>query len=466
MQDLISVGIDVGTTTTQLIFSRIRVQNTAAPWMIPELKITGKEVIYQSPVYFTPLLATDTIDAAGLQDMIAGEYKTAGFHKEEVSTGAVIITGETARKENAAEVALVLAEFAGDFVVATAGPDLEAVLAGCGAGAQEASKRLSGRVMNMDIGGGTSNGAVFWEGEVVDAFALDIGARLIRFDSEGRVTHIAERIKPLLAVLGVPLAFDRIPELAELRQVTDALADVFWRLQQQHPLPPETRELFIHHPHQGLAVEHMLFSGGVAEDIYDSQGPDRDKELFRFQDIGPLLGRSIRDKYWEKGTPLLEPKEKIRATVIGAGSHAFTISGSTVFLTEDLLPLKNVPIVRPFAGVEDLDGLGAAIAFQIRLYGDEQVAIAFSGPRSPSYRQIQAMAADIVEGMSLSTRPLVVIVEHDFAKALGQALRGLVQGTKKILCLDGIRVKGGDYVDIGNPVAQAVPVIVKTLIFS
>ncbi|MCI1967512.1 ethanolamine ammonia-lyase reactivating factor EutA, partial [Clostridium luticellarii] len=183
--EILSVGIDIGTSTTQIIFSKITVQNTAGAFLVPNMKITDIAVTYRSGIYFTPLLSKEEINLEKLKKIILNEYKAAGIRKEQISTGAIIITGETARKENAEKVLEILSDFAGDFVVAAAGPDLESILAGYGSGAGDMSKDRSAGIVNFDIGGGTTNCAVFSGGEVVDSFALDIGGRLIKFDGEG-----------------------------------------------------------------------------------------------------------------------------------------------------------------------------------------------------------------------------------------------------------------------------------------
>ncbi|CUH94580.1 hypothetical protein P22_0646 [Propionispora sp. 2/2-37] len=465
-QTMLSVGIDIGTTTTQVIFSRMTIENTAGPFLLPEVKITAKQVVYRSMVHFTPLLAADRVDLAKLQEIIAGEYRRAGIGKEQIDTGAVIITGETARKENAEEVLTALADFAGDFVVATAGPDLEAVLAGLGAGAGEMSKEMAAKIINVDIGGGTSNAAVFWEGEVLDAFALDIGARVIRLDRQGQLTYISERIKPLLHSLGMDLKVGTVPELAQLEKLAAVFAGIFRAIQDNRRLTPASQTLFIDHTHQGIAAERIMFSGGVAEFIYGDQEIRTLSDMLVFGDMGPLLGTAIRNAFAGCPGKLLESREKIRATVIGAGSHSVTISGSTIAYDETVLPLKNIPIIKLCSGEEQVSTMAKVIARRSRVYGQEQVAIAFQGPISPSYQQIKDMARGIVDGLAYSRLPIVVIVENDFAKALGQTLRNLVNQEKPVICIDKIRVKAGEYVDVGKPIAQVVPVVIKTLIFT
>ena len=151
MDELLSVGLDVGTTTTQLIISVLAVENRANAFTVPEMVIGERKLLYQSPVTFTPLLLGDLVDGEKIAAWVEEQYKAANVTKEQVDTGAVIITGETSRKENAKEVLHALSGFAGDFVVATAGPDLESILSAKGAGAVAYSAQTGKTVLHMDI---------------------------------------------------------------------------------------------------------------------------------------------------------------------------------------------------------------------------------------------------------------------------------------------------------------------------
>ena len=129
-EKILSVGIDIGTTTTSLVFSNLTVEKTTGDMFMPKTAITDKTVIYRSPIYFTPLRSNTELDAEKIRQIIEEEYRRAGVQVSEVETGAVIITGDTARKTNAERVLAEISQFAGDFVVAAAGPRLESILAG------------------------------------------------------------------------------------------------------------------------------------------------------------------------------------------------------------------------------------------------------------------------------------------------------------------------------------------------
>ena len=141
MADILSVGIDIGTSTTQVVFSRLLLENTGGYFSVPRVSIVDKQILYKSRVHLTPLTGESRIDADRVRELVAAEYRKAGFSPGDTGSGAVIITGESARKDNSDAVLKSLSDFAGDFVVSAAGPDMESVIAGKGSGAYENSIR-------------------------------------------------------------------------------------------------------------------------------------------------------------------------------------------------------------------------------------------------------------------------------------------------------------------------------------
>ncbi|MEG0502705.1 MAG: ethanolamine ammonia-lyase reactivating factor EutA, partial [Cellulosilyticaceae bacterium] len=221
--ELLSVGIDIGTSTTQLIFSKIIIENMASSFTVPRIVIVDKEIIYRSEIYFTPLVSNKEIDGPRVREIIEKEYQKAGIDKSKINTGAVIITGETARKENAREVLTTLSGFAGDFVVATAGPDLESIISGKGAGAHTYSKEHNTSVVNIDVGGGTSNLAVFLRGDVKETGCLDIGGRLIKVDTTSKkITYISPKIEIIIRENNLGLEIGTVATRENLKPVIDS----------------------------------------------------------------------------------------------------------------------------------------------------------------------------------------------------------------------------------------------------
>lgn len=461
-----SVGIDIGTTTTQVVFSRIFLEKTGGFGSVPNIKIAKKDVVYKSKIHFTPLVSHDIVDAGRLKTIIADEYRKSAIETKDITTGAVIITGESARKENAREVAQKLADFAGDFVVCTAGPDYESILAGWGAGAGDMSRRLSGNIVNFDIGGGTTNAAVFQNGDVVDAFAADIGGRLVRVDSEGSIVYISEKIQFLIRALGLKsIQVGRKANLSELSRLTGRMAEMFLEFTRDRSLSDDARRLFIGHPDAGLPIDFVMFSGGVAEYIYREEEFHPDESIYKYGDIGPLLGAGIRRLLPKMAKKIVSPLEKIRATVVGAGSYSTGLSGSTIAVNETVLPMKNVPVIK-VRDCADEKALSEKIAFYLQFYDQEQVAVAIGNLDCLDYSSIRKIAFEILKGLSSTPAPIVVIMENDCAKALGLLLMNSLSGQRQVVCLDKIHVDNGDFIDIGKPICGVVPVIVKTLVFN
>ena len=440
MAELLSVGLDVGTTSTQMVVSRLRIQNRASSFAVPELEISEREILYQSPVYFTPLLEEKRMDAAALREIVEREYRSAGIRREDVDTGAVIVTGETSRKENAAAVMEALSDLAGDFVVAAAGPDLESVLAARGAGAVAYSEETGEAVLHMDIGGGTCNLALIRSGKVAATGCLNVGGRLVKLDKTGEITYLSPVLDGIFqGKVGQVLTKEQASELTKLlAQVMemaaglrppDALLQKLTTQEAMHALP-------LHQPGENVTLS---FSGGVA-DCIETEIP-----WLEYGDLGPLLGKAIRESRLCAGKYILG-QQTIRATVIGAGCHSAQLSGSTVFCQNVHLPLKNVPVITREAE---------------RAMQEGNVFLALPGSPSPRYAEVAAMADRLAREL---TSPIYLCIEQDMAKALGQALALRLGKDAEILCIDRIKVTDGSYLDVGAPVGPAFPVVVKTLI--
>lgn len=475
MKEIInSVGIDIGTSTTQLIFSKLTIENLATSYTVPRISIVDTEVVYRSDIYFTPIKDNTSIDAEAVKSIVENEYKKANMTPAMLKTGAVIITGETARKDNANDVLSVLSYMAGDFVVATAGPDLESVLSARGAGADFMSKENRNTVANIDIGGGTSNIAVFQKGTLVGTSCLDIGGRLIKVEN-GKIVYIYEKIKKLAESKGLQI------QLGD--QVDDNKLHMLCSLMARHlamAIGLETKDDFHKSLYtndgmpisEDIKVDAITFSGGVADIIYNSTDDDE----YRFGDIGPILGFEINQSKSFESIERYPAKETIRATVVGAGTHTTEVSGSTIRYEANVLPIKNIPVVKMTAeDEENLDTFPLKLSDKIEVFtkngADDCVAVAIDGGNHTSFKAVQELASAIVKGLSnynkLNT-PVIIVCEADIGKVLGNALKIMLGLERQIISIDNIFVKDGDYIDIGEPVAngRVVPVVTKTLIFN
>ena len=370
-----------------------------------------------------------------------------------MDTGAVIITGETSRRENARAVLAALSEFAGDFVVATAGPSLESILAARGAGAVEYSAATGETVFHMDIGGGTSNLALIENGQITCTDCLNVGGRLVKTEN-GRISYISPVLQGLceFSVGDAVTAADLEPVAELLVQALEMAAG----LRTPTDLLKHLRTAELENQ-AGCAVENAVisFSGGVADCL------ETPRDAFAFGDMGPILGQAIRKSRLCRGKYRLG-QETIRATVIGAGCHSTQLSGSTVFCKNMDLPIKNRPVV-VLSGQEmalPAEDLGRCI--RSKLAGQDTLSVvALPGMENPDYPKIKALAEVLAKTLP---SPVLISVETDMAKALGQAIAMAKQPGDGVLCLDRVRLHDGDYLDVGNPIGPALPVVVKTLI--
>ena len=473
---ILSVGIDVGTSTTQVVFSKLQMDNAGGYFSVPRVAIVDKEVVYKSEVYMTPLKTDVLIDTDALRDIVAAEFRKAGYRPEDTDSGAVIITGESARKENSDAVLKSLSDFAGDFVVSAAGPDMESLIAGKGSGAWQYSMDHHCRVANLDIGGGTTNVVLFEDGETLARGCLDIGGRLICMNPQGIITKVSPAAAVMAQAAGVSVSVgDRCDELkltAVTRQMAAALnaylgvgtKDIDAILRQiktpgssDFPVPEK--------------VQAVFFSGGVADLIYHESA-----DTWAYGDIGVLLGRAIRESRLFTDFQKMEPGETIRATVVGAGTYTTTISGSTITYSDDIFPLKNIPVIKLdeelqeacFAG--ETEPVIRRIQWVLGQNDAERFILAMPGKRDPGYTEMKRAAAairQIMDRVQPPGEPILLVIESDIAKAMGQMIRKQPDLKRQVVAIDSIHVEDGEYVDMGKPMmnGMVIPVVVKTLIF-
>ena len=473
---ILSVGIDVGTSTTQVVFSKLQMDNAGGYFSVPRVAIADKEVVYKSEVYMTPLKTDVLIDTDALRDIVAAEFRKAGYRPEDTDSGAVIITGESARKENSDAVLKSLSDFAGDFVVSAAGPDMESLIAGKGSGAWQYSMDHHCRVANLDIGGGTTNVVLFEDGETLARGCLDIGGRLICMNPQGIITKVSPAAAVMAQAAGVSVSVgDRCDELkltAVTRQMAAALnaylgvgtkdIDAILRKiktpgSSDFPVPEK--------------VQAVFFSGGVADLIYHESA-----DTWAYGDIGVLLGRAIRESRLFTDFQKMEPGETIRATVVGAGTYTTTISGSTITYSDDIFPLKNIPVIKLdeelqeacFAG--ETEPVIRRIQWVLGQNDEEHFILAMPGKRNPGYMEMKRAAASIrqiMDRVQPPGEPILLVIESDIAKAMGQMIRQQPDLKRQVVAIDSIHVEDGEYVDMGKPMmnGMVIPVVVKTLIF-
>ncbi|MEH7085631.1 ethanolamine ammonia-lyase reactivating factor EutA [Neobacillus drentensis] len=471
-EEMISAGIDIGTSTTKLVISRFTLMNMAGGAHVPRIEIIDKEVIHRSPIYRTPLLSPTTIDIEKIEDLVRKEYQKAGIEPKDIQTGAVIITGETATKSNAEVMLHQLSDQAGEFLVATAGPDLEGIIAAKGSGAYEYSINTGKVIANIDIGGGTANVAVYKSGRLCGTCTLHVGGRLIECN-DNKIQSISPPVKNLLRQWDSRMVEGQTQNPSAIKQVTDFMADVIARMLKKKLTNEDLPLLLGHEPNWVEDIEAIMFSGGISECIYHHETGT--VQSAKYDDIGLMLAASLKESSSLAGWTWVKPQETVRATVLGAGMQTTEISGATIEADHRKLPMKNLPVYQiRFEGdfKTVINQLSKRIEEAIDLYDPQRdgqnFAVYFSDLPYLRFREIDEFAESILKAMKQKpnqSQPLVLVLDRDYAKVLGQTLKRKAP-EQSIICIDQIKVENGDYLDIGQVLeTDVVPVIIKTLTF-
>jgi ethanolamine utilization protein EutA len=470
MFTLKSVGIDIGSSTSHLVFSRLTLRRQGAS-LSGRFTVTERQVLFRSQIMLTPYLSGTLIDLEQVQHFIADAYREARLTPDEIDTGAVIITGEALKKENAQPIVEYFAQYAGKFICAAAGHNHEALLAAYGSGAVGLSQSEGKTVLNVDMGGGTTKFALIEHGEVTQTAAINIGARLIAFDASDVVTRIEAAGSTLMHELGSRIALGKKITKAQQEACAALMAQVLVEVIEHGPTSALARQLMLTPPlrHYRLdQVDCLVFSGGVSEHVYD-----RDRTAYG--DVGPLLGKQVRDALQSlSGHPMLrEPLEGIRATVIGAGAYTVQASGTTSYISNpQVLPVFGLKVVRAALKPEQpvLEALQQALAkFDLSCFTSGlALSLSLDGPLNyKTVREVAEGVAALCQNSESHASPLYLALDVDVAKALGGILKEELKLDREVIAIDGIEVGDLDYIDIGAPmgITEVIPVTVKSLMF-
>jgi ethanolamine utilization protein EutA len=465
---ILSVGVDIGSSTSHLVFSRIVLERLDSRYVV-----TTRETFYESDILLTPYTEEETIDAEKLGAFIQKQYGFAKVQPDEIDTGALILTGVAVRRKNARAIADLFAKEAGKLVAVSAGDSLETVMAAYGSGAVARSVRDSAVVMNVDIGGGTSKIAVCANGKVVDLTAVDVGARLVVTDEKGRITRMEEAGRQFAAELGLNLTIGSILKPEDARALARRMTDrLFEAMQGGSPKVGASSLLRLDPIAPVGAIDEITISGGVSEFVYG-------REKGSFGDLGPLLAQEIRTRIEAWGPKLEKPSEGIRATVIGASQYTTQVSGSTIYVWPlEILPLRNVPVIAPemHLDAEEIDPKKVAAAIKGVLKrldladGEKPVAVFAPWRGSATFSRLDAFCEGVVAGLEsvlAHGHPIVLVGDGDVGGLIGIHFREEMKHHYHIVSIDGLELKEFDYIDIGAilDTSGAVPVVIKSLIF-
>ena len=465
---LVSVGVDIGSSTSHLVFSRLRLERLDSRYVVAE-----RQVMHESDVLLTPYAADDTIDAEALRTFVDQQYALAGVRPEQIDSGALILTGVAVRRSNARAIGDVFAAQAGKFVAVSAGDALECTLAAMGSGAAARSIREGVRVMNIDIGGGTSKIALCEGGAVVAQTAVDIGARIVCFDQAGRVLHVEAAGRRLAAEVDLDLRVGHVPDAAGLQRMVQRMADHLFSVVQGGALQASTTALLRLDPLPGGPVPAVVtFSGGVSEYIYG-------REVRAFFDLGPALAQAVLKRVQSFFPRIEAPVQGIRATVVGASQYTVQVSGSTIYVEPaGTLPLRNLPVITPALPLdaEPLNALAIAASVRAALRrlglhsGEQAVALCYHWQGSATFARLDAFCRGVAQGLGTVLQhggPLVLVGDGDIGGLVGIHLHSELKLAQPVVSIDGIVLQEFDFIDIGALLdsAGAVPVVIKSLVF-
>lgn len=472
---LTSVGIDIGSSGTQVIFSKIHLRRLAED-LTSRYYVVSRDTLFLSPVSLTPYSSETRIDDGALRKIVEDAYQAAGVSPQEIDAGAVILTGEALRRENAQGISAMLSEAGGDFVCATAGHHMESMLAAYGSGAAQASLELGKRVLNIDIGGGTTKLGLVERGQCIMTAAFHVGGRLQVVDENFRITRLDPAGKHHAKRAGFDWSLGDTVTSADLDKVADIMAETLVAALTKRPMPHDVEHLYLTDPIMDFGdIGGMMFSGGVAEYVYEREPRD-------FGDMGKRLGTAIARKIktgrfpW----PLLPARECIRATALGASEYSVQLSGNTSYISNPggLLPRRNLQVIQPpfeFDDEIDAEALGKAIISHRKAFEVEDsnidIALAFHWKGMPAFDRIFATAKGIAIGMRdhiEAKKRLYIMLDGDIAQTLGAVLREDCDVMSEILVIDGVMLMDFDYIDLGKVriPSYTVPVTIKSLVFS
>ena len=468
--ELVSVGVDIGSSTSHLVFSKLLLKRDEKSGS-RRFNIKERNIIYEGRIIDTPLLDNNTIDIDKLTEFIKEECEEAGIVRDDIQTGAVVITGESAKKLNAKQIVEAISNDTGKFVSATAGPNFESLIAALGSGATARSKAGQKTVLSCDIGGGTSNIAISRNGEIISTSCVSVGGRLLAVDSEGKIRRIDEAARNIMEHLGLSYKIgDKIPR-EDVESIAALLAEVLFEVI-TGPANSTLAQQFMMTDDLDFpgTIDEYIFCGGVAELIYGNTGD--------YNDIGQILAAKIKELIPRLKSPVVEAVNKIRATVIGAGAYSLSISGSSGYMDDNLsFPLRNIPVIRVDVDRSKLsvEHVKSQINVSFQRFdineGEEVVALYFKDPVNASYPKLELFAKSIEAALNNSINnkiPIILIFEGDIACSVGNVIRRETSLKSNLLSLDELILSEGDWIDIGEPLVkgQVFPVTVKSLVFN
>ncbi len=472
--ELTTVGVDVGSSTSHLMFARVHLQRLAEA-LSSRFVVVDRQILWRSPILLTPYRPDYTIDADVLRGFVENGYREAGLGRDDIDSGAVILTGEALKRSNARAIADLFAEESGKFVCASAGHNLEAVMAAHGSGAVALSRTQKKTFLNIDIGGGTTKFALCQDGEIVGNAAIAIGGRLVAFGENDELVRIEGPAQQIARAVGFDLVPGNKLEGDTRRDFLRKMVDVIVAHVMQGDPDGLVAELLVTPPlPKSPRPDVISFSGGVSEYVFE-------REDAPHGDLGKALAHYLHHALTEKRIPypVYDPGQGIRATVVGASQFSVQVSGNTIMISDEAaLPLRNVPVVNlrvdlngEFTAEIVADAIQGALVRNDIDVEETDVALAFRWGGLPLHARLHKLADGIRTGLARTIalgKPVVLMMDGDAGRTIGGILKNEFFIASDIVSVDGVQLKDLDYVDIGEMIhpTEVVPLIIKSLLFS
>jgi len=456
------IGLDFGTTTSSALLVEARYLRDPLSGR-SEIRELGEP--YRSDIVFTPYLG-ERIDEARVSALLDGWLEAASARPEEIVGGGAIITGLCARRANAVDLARLIRARIGGAVIATADdPCLESFLAFMGSAAALSRARPTEPVLNLDIGGGTTNLALGLDGEVIQAGCLFVGARHVEVEPGSyRIRALSEHAQRLFVALGIAARPGSLLAPEEVSAVLDFQTELLEAAVtgRQAPFQSEPGKAHVDVPFRlppAMAPPSLTYSGGVGELLYARLGGQPPPSTTAFGDLGIDLAARIR------ASPLLTarllvPESTGRATSYGLLRNLTRLSGSTLYLPRPgLLPLADLPIFGRISSISTAEEIQASLDLVRRSSRGGCLAVSLAGRGVAAVKELAGRLGQALRALDFpASLPLVLLVPDNVGKALGGYVTGWGRLPVTLIVLDEVSPRGARFVQIGRMEEQVVPV--------
>lgn len=463
------LGLDFGSTTSSALIARSYILSNS---ITGNMELGDIKIIFRSEISFTPF-TEDRIDEVKVNDLLTQWFAQSGFQPESFFAGGVIITGLAARQKNAETLAALVEKRVGEILVATADdPNLESWLAFMGSCSALSRYHNTLPIVNLDIGGGTTNPALGLNSNISHTGCYFIGARHIQFEpGTYRILALTNEAKILFTKLNIHKKMNDTLAPNELKAYVDFYVDALENIAQgkseffqKNNCQPLEQVAFSYSGYPSAAV---TFSGGVGELIYQAKAGQALPSTTFYGDLGIDLAQAIlASPILSRSLSSIIPENRGRATVYGLALHSTEISGNTLYLPKpEVLPLRHLPIVAQLSG--DISKLELQHALELVCQHPKGASLQIMIANSNAYQSnrlnlIRTLGQSFVEILQTlnppKTLPIVLLVDCNIGKSLGAYATNWGQFAVNLIIIDEVMIRDASFVNINKLHQQVVPV--------